>query len=113
MSRGWACSGVAPAGITSTCSSQVIRSTRRCSSGGTRVADPSGAKLSFISAEDLCLHELLFGRAKDLVDLEHVFARHPDLDVAYLRHWLEPMTPDGDARRRQLDDLEQRFLRRS
>lgn len=70
---------------------------------------PSGERMWFISAEDLCITKLWFGRPKDVADLEHVFAAHPDLDVAYVRSWLTQMLPAGDRRMSMLDDLERRF----
>jgi hypothetical protein len=84
---------------------QYLDMQRRC----VRISDDHGGTLSFISAEDLCIHKLLFARAKDIADLEHVFARRPELDVDYVRTWLHEMTPDGDARRATLEDLVRRF----
>ena len=72
------------------------------------VAEPDGARLAFISAEDLCLHKLMFGRAKDVVDLERLFAVRV-LDLAYVRTWLTQMVPAQDRRLAILDDLERRF----
>lgn len=77
-----------------------------------RISDPTGAVLSFISAEDLCLHKLLFGRAKDVVDLERLLAVRPSLDLGYVRGWLMQMVPTGDHRIAVLDDLERRFANR-
>jgi len=74
-----------------------------------RVVDPTGWAGSFISPEDLCIHKLVFGRHKDLGDLENLFAVRPDLDVAYIRHWLAQMVPAGDRRLAMLDELERRF----
>ena len=73
-----------------------------------RVADPTGQLMSFISAEDLVLHKLLFGRHKDIGDLEALLAVRP-LDLAYVRAWLLKMAPAGDRRFALLDDLERRF----
>lgn len=72
------------------------------------IADPDGAKLAFISAEDLCLYKLMFGRAKDVVDLERLFAVRV-LDLSYIRRWLTQMVPGQDRRLGILDDLERRF----
>ncbi len=70
---------------------------------------PLGEPMWFVSVEDLCVTKLLFGRPKDVSDLEHVFAAHPDLDVAYVRRWLAQMVPAEDRRLALLDDLERRF----
>jgi hypothetical protein len=71
--------------------------------------DGSGGGLSFISAEDLCLHKLIFGRPKDVTDLEELLSHRPSLDLAYVRRWLIKMVPPGDLRLALLDDLERRF----
>lgn len=78
-----------------------------------RIDDAAGGELSFISAEDLCLHKLLFGRPKDVIDLEELLARRPAIDLGYVRGWLTRMVPPGDARLDVLDNLEQRFARRA
>jgi hypothetical protein len=74
-----------------------------------RVTGPDGGSLSFISAEDLCVHKLLFGRHKDLADLELLLAARPTMDLTYVRSWLVQMVPAGDARIASLDDLARRF----
>jgi hypothetical protein len=76
------------------------------------IDDTSGGKLSFISAEDLCLHKLIFGRPKDVIDLEELISHRPWIDLAYVRGWLTRMIPSGDARLALLDDLERRFATR-
>jgi hypothetical protein len=74
--------------------------------------DAAGSRLSFISAEDLCLHKLLFGRPEDVSDLEALISHRPSLDLGYVRGWLIRMIPAGDPRLALLDDLERRFARR-
>lgn len=68
-----------------------------------------GTRLWFLSAEDLCLHKLIYGRPKDLIDLERLIAVRPSLDLAYVRSWMVRMIPAGDRRFEALDDLERRF----
>ena len=68
-----------------------------------------GGRLWFLSAEDLCIHKLIYGRPKDLIDLERLVAVRPDMDLAYVRSWLTRMIPAGDRRFGALDDLERRF----
>lgn len=72
------------------------------------VADDDGTAIAFLSAEDICLHKLVFGRGKDVIDLERLLAVRR-LDLAYVRSWLVQMVPDGDHRIAILDDLERRF----
>ncbi len=60
--------------------------------------------LWFISAEDLCVMKLLYGRTKDLADLERMFAALPDLDLEYMRTWLLKL-PVTNRQIAMLDDL--------
>ncbi len=75
-----------------------------------RVVDAAGVSTAFLSPEDLAVHKLVFGRPKDIADLEGLFARRHDLDVGYVREWLAQMVPTGDPRLAVLDDLVRRFL---
>ena len=77
-----------------------------------KITDAAGGSLWFISAEDLALHKLIFGRDKDVTDLETLLAVRTELDLAYVRSWLVQMVPEGDRRIGLLDDLERRFPRR-
>jgi len=61
--------------------------------------------------ENLCVMKLLYGRTKDIADLERMFSVLT-LDVAYVRTWLAKMVPDGDRRWTLLDELERRFGQR-
>ena len=72
-----------------------------------RISDADGT-IAFISAEDLCIHKLIFGRSKDVTDLEGLLATRT-LDLTYVRSWLVQMIPAGDKRFAILDDLERRF----
>jgi len=66
----------------------------------------------FISAEDLSVMKLIYGRDKDIIDLERLFAVRRELDVAYVREWLDQMVPAGDRRLVTFEDLARRFLNR-
>jgi hypothetical protein len=74
-----------------------------------RIADDAGS-LCFISAEDVVLHKLIYGRPKDVIDLENLIPARPGIDLAYVRSWLAKMVPPGDRRFALLDDLERRFV---
>lgn len=69
---------------------------------------PSGQRLWFLSAEDLCILKLLYGRTKDIADLERMFAAIPALDLAYVRSWLSQL-PAAPKKLLVLEDLERRF----
>lgn len=44
--------------------------------------------LPFLSAEDLCVFKLSFGRSQDWVDLENIALARPDVDVEYVERQL-------------------------
>ena len=69
---------------------------------------PSGASLWFISADDLCVMKLLYGRTKDVADLERMFVAIPSLDLDYIRAWLAKL-PVTQRHFSILDDLVRRF----
>jgi hypothetical protein len=77
-----------------------------------RIVDPNGWSGAYLSAEDITLYKLLYDRDKDRADLARLFAARPDLDVAYIRHWLSQMVSPGDSRLATLSDLERRFIAR-
>lgn len=75
------------------------------------VAGGDGKPRWFLAAEDLAIHKLALYRTKDRLDLEALFAvKGPGLDLAYVRHWVEAMTEDGDPRRAELEGLTARFV---
>jgi len=43
----------------------------------------------FASAEDLVIHKIFAGRPRDLEDARVVLLKHPDLDLDYIRRWLQ------------------------
>jgi hypothetical protein len=42
----------------------------------------------FATAEDLIVHKMLAHRPRDLEDIAAVILKQPQLDLAYIRHWL-------------------------
>jgi len=64
----------------------------------------------FLSAEDVVLTKLIYGRAKDVADLQRLFAVTADtLDLAYVASWLARIVPTGDRRLALLDELGRHF----
>lgn len=49
---------------------------------------PEAELLPFLSAEDLAVFKLSFGRPKDWVDLESIATNRPDLDLDYIEEQL-------------------------
>lgn len=74
-----------------------------------RSVELDGRHVWFLSPEDLAIVKLFYGRGKDITDLERLFAAQPNLDVAYVRQWLERIVDPGDRRLGILDDLVGRF----
>lgn len=72
-----------------------------------RIDADDGTHLYFITAEDLVVMKLVYGRDKDVADLERLFAARK-LDTAYVRTWLAKM-PVPPSRGEILDDLARRF----
>ncbi|HEY5946494.1 MAG TPA: hypothetical protein VIV40_13420 [Kofleriaceae bacterium] len=56
----------------------------------------------------MCVLKLLYGRTKDIADLERMFAALPDLDLDYIKDWLTVL-PSAERKRALLDDLVTRF----
>ncbi len=73
-----------------------------------QLAYPSGQRCWFVSPEDLCVLKLMYGRPKDVVDLERLFVAQPELDLAYVRTWVSQL-PGAQQRLALLDDLTRRF----
>lgn len=49
---------------------------------------PDAVELPFLSAEDLTMFKLSFGRSKDWVDIQSIIKERRDLDVAYVERQL-------------------------
>ena len=74
----------------------------------TQLAYPGGAPLWFLSAEDLCVLKLLYGRTKDVADVERLLAAIPELDLAYVRDWLAKL-PHAERKQALFEQLVSRF----
>jgi len=74
-----------------------------------RRVEVAGAHLWFISPADLCVVKLLYGRPKDVVDLERLVVVRPEIDLQYVRSWVTRILPAGDDRIGVTDDLIRRF----
>jgi len=73
---------------------------------------PDGKRRHFLSAEDVLLTNFIYGRPKDVIDLERLAAVQAGrLDFAYARRWLSRIVTVGDHRLALLADLERRHAR--
>jgi predicted nucleotidyltransferase len=62
---------------------QAIQRARRVAVGETQVR--------FASGEDLVIHKVVAGRPRDIEDVRSILLKNPELDVAYIRRWLEEL----------------------
>ena len=53
-----------------------------------RIVRIGRAELHFASLEDLLIHKLIAGRARDMEDAKSVLLKNPNADMSYIRHWL-------------------------
>lgn len=51
--------------------------------------DIKGVEVCFASPEDVVLHKIFAGRPRDLEDARSILLRNPDLDISYMRDWLD------------------------
>jgi len=56
--------------------------------GRARVVRIGETDVCFASLEDLLVHKIFAGRARDLEDARIVLLKNPKADLAYVRHWL-------------------------
>jgi hypothetical protein len=62
------------------------------------------AELRFASLEDLVIHKLIAGRARDLEDVRHILLKNPAADLSYIRRWLDEfMAATGERYGERLD----------
>ncbi|MBI5234686.1 MAG: hypothetical protein HY886_00340 [Deltaproteobacteria bacterium] len=48
-----------------------------------------GEEVAFSSPEDLVIHKIFAGRARDIEDARSIVVRNPALDIGYIRGWLK------------------------
>src|SRR3989304_4754174 len=53
-----------------------------------RDVDLGGAKVRFASLEDVVIHKVVAGRARDLEDVRSILLKNPDYDSRYIEKWL-------------------------
>lgn len=48
-----------------------------------------GNLINYISVEDLIIHKIISGRARDLEDIKNIILKNQDIDEKYIEYWLE------------------------
>lgn len=48
-----------------------------------------GQNVAFAAPEDLIIHKIFAGRARDFEDVRVILMKNPDLDISYIRKWLK------------------------
>ncbi len=64
----------------------------------------------YASVEDLVIHKVVAGRARDLEDVRSVLLKNPEMDVDYTRKWLREM--DADDEKKLLANFEELWKQR-
>jgi hypothetical protein len=64
--------------------------------------------LRFASPEDLIIHKLIAGRARDMEDVKGILLKNPALDFSYIRYWLSQFS---DTTGEQYTDGLERILK--
>ncbi|HIJ65424.1 MAG TPA: hypothetical protein HPP77_05675 [Candidatus Hydrogenedentes bacterium] len=54
-----------------------------------RLVSMGNTQVAFASLEDLIIHKTIAGRAHDLEDIRVLLLKHPEADLAEVRHWIE------------------------
>ncbi len=66
------------------------------------------AQICFASVEDLIIHKVVAARPRDLEDVRSVLLKNRDIDMAYIRHWLEEFDRSlGERYWPRFDELKQ------
>jgi hypothetical protein len=47
------------------------------------------SSIKFASLEDVVIHKMIAGRARDLEDVKSILLKNPDYDVQYITRWLK------------------------
>ena len=48
-----------------------------------------GTPIAFVALEDLIIHKVIAGRARDLEDIKVLLLKNPTYDSAYIERWLQ------------------------
>ncbi|MFZ3072790.1 MAG: nucleotidyl transferase AbiEii/AbiGii toxin family protein [Thermodesulfobacteriota bacterium] len=62
-----------------------------------RKIDILGTEVFFAAPEDLIIHKIFAGRARDVEDLKSVLIKNPAIDVKYIESWLKKFDESESA----------------
>lgn len=57
-----------------------------------------GEEVSFASPEDVIIHKIFAGRARDIEDVRTIILKNPGIDVQYIRNWLKEFDASSDKK---------------
>ena len=66
-----------------------------------------GTKVMFAAVEDVIVHKIFAGRARDLEDVRSLIIKNPGIDRQYVRKWLKEFekTPEKEALLETFEDI--------
>ena len=71
-----------------------------------RPVEIEGVNVKFASVEDLVIHKVFAGRARDIEDVKTVLIKNPKMDLPYIRHWLNELsTATGESFTDRFEDV--------
>ena len=57
-----------------------------------------GEKVSFATPEDIIIHKIFAGRARDIEDVRTIILKNPGINVQYIRDWLKEFDASSDKK---------------
>jgi len=57
-----------------------------------RLVEMGNAQVRFASLEDVIIHKIIAGRPRDLEDVRSMLIKNPNVDMTYVRRWLNEFT---------------------
>jgi hypothetical protein len=65
----------------------------------------------FAAPEDVVIHKIVAGRTRDMEDVRGILLKMPDIDLAYIRRWLDDFSAalEDDEIKKRLENLVKTF----
>lgn len=63
--------------------------------------------INFATPEDVVIHKIVAGRPRDMEDVRGILLKTPDIDIAYIRQWLNDFSAglEDDAIKKRLESV--------